>query len=163
MEEFACLGILDPGGGKENVYDKLLTTIDKKKITPKTITVRIVHALSKMVFLTQNRKKDQTPTNMLSKRQFAHVLGYICNRDMRLEELSDTVIRNVWRQERLAKQMASNPDVVWDGFKFLGFDTSQLDLDNKHGSGHQQQGEGSGEHVVSGDLPQNDREIEGFR
>ena len=30
MEEFACLGILDPGGGTENVYDKLLATIDKE-------------------------------------------------------------------------------------------------------------------------------------
>ena len=45
MEEFACLGILDPGGGKENVYDKLLATIDKKELTPNKITVKIVDAL----------------------------------------------------------------------------------------------------------------------
>ena len=151
MEEFACLGILDPGGGKENVYDKLLATIDKKELTPNKITVKIVDALSKLVYVAKS-KSDHGPTTMLSKRQFAHVLGYICNRDMRLEELSDKVIRNVWNLKKIEKQMASNPDVVWDGFKFLGFDTSQLDLDNKHGSGHQEQGEGSGEHVVSGDV-----------
>ena len=147
MEEFACLGILDPGGGKENVYDKLLTTIDKKELAPNKITVKIVDALSKLVYVAKS-KSDHGPTTMLSKRQFAHVLGYICNRDMRLEELSDKVIRNVWNLKKIEKQMASNPDVVWDGFKFLGFDTSQLDLDNKHGSGHQEQGEGSAQCAV---------------
>ena len=118
MEEFACLGILDPGGGKENVYDKLLATIDKKELTPNKITVKIVDALSKLVYVAKS-KSDHGPTTMLSKRQFAHVLGYICNRDMRLEELSDKVIRNVWNLKKIEKQMASNPDVVWDGFKFF--------------------------------------------
>ena len=60
MEEFACLGILDPGGGKENVYDKLLATIDKKELTPNKITVKIVDALSKLVYVAKS-KSDHGP------------------------------------------------------------------------------------------------------
>ena len=64
MEEFACLGILDPGGGKENVYDKLLATIDKKELTPNKITVKIVDVLSKLVYAAKS-KTDHAPTTML--------------------------------------------------------------------------------------------------
>ena len=59
MEEFACLGILDPGGGKE----KLLATIDKKELTPNKITVKIVDALFSLCCKKQDRQSGKAHFN----------------------------------------------------------------------------------------------------
>ena len=74
------LGLLDPGG-EDNVYEQLLAKINKNKLSADILTVTVVEALSKLVYVAKS-KYDKAPPNMLSKRQFAHVLGYICRREM---------------------------------------------------------------------------------
>ena len=138
MEKLACLGLLDPGCKTENVYVQLLETINKKEFTARSITVTIVDALSDIVYVAKS-KKDQAPKTLLTKRQFAHVLGYICNRDLTLGEVQDSVVRNVWNPRKMEKQLATNPNALWDGVKFFGVKTTQLDGDNDHGD----TGEGS--------------------
>ena len=76
------LGLLDPGG-EDNVYEELLAKINKNKMSANILTVTVVDALSKLVYVAKS-KYDKAPPNMLSKRQFAHVLGYICRREMLL-------------------------------------------------------------------------------
>ena len=121
------LGLLDPGG-EDNVYEQLLAKINKNKLSADILTVTVVEALSKLVYVAKS-KYDKAPPNMLSKRQFAHVLGYICRREMLLEEVPDAVIRNVWRPQKLERQMACNPNAAWDGLKIFGMDTPRLDED----------------------------------
>ena len=41
----------------------------------------------------------------------------------------DAVIRNVWRPQKLERQMACNPNAAWDGLKIFGMDTPRLDED----------------------------------
>ena len=115
------LGLLDPGG-EDNVYEELLAKINKNKMSANILTVTVVDALSKLVYVAKS-KKDKAPPNMLSKRQFAHVLGYICRREMLLEEVPDAVIRNVWNPRNIEKEMASNPNAVWGGSKYFGLET----------------------------------------
>ena len=92
------VGLLDPGV-KDNVFEELLAKIDKNKLSANILTVTIVNALSKLVYVAKS-KKDKAPPTLLSKKQFAHVIGYICKKDILLEEVSDAVIRNVWRSEK---------------------------------------------------------------
>ena len=124
MEKLVLLGLLDPGG-EDNVYEQLLAKINKNKLSADILTVTVVEALSKLVYVAKS-KYDKAPPNMLSKRQFAHVLGYICRREMLLEEVPDAVIRNVWRPQKLERQMACNPNAAWDGLKIFGMDTPRL-------------------------------------
>ena len=125
MEKLACLGLLDPGCKTENVYVQLLETINKKEFTARSITVTIVDALSDIVYVAKS-KTDKAPKTLLTKRQFAHVLGYICNRDLTLGEVQDSVVRNVWNPRKMEKQLATNPNALWDGVKFFGVKTTQL-------------------------------------
>ena len=101
MEKLVLLGLLDPGG-EDNVYEELLAKINKNKMSANILTVTVVDALSKLVYVAKS-KKDKAPPNMLSKRQFAHVLGYICRREMLLEEVPDAVIRNVCNPRNIEK------------------------------------------------------------
>ena len=111
MEKLACLGLLDPGCKTENVYVQLLETINKKEFTARSITVTIVDALSDIVYVAKS-KTDKAPKTLLTKRQFAHVLGYICNRDLTLGEVQDSVVRNVWNPRKMEKQLATNPNAL---------------------------------------------------
>ena len=127
MEKLVLLGLLDPGG-EDNVYEQLLAKINKNKLSADILTVTVVEALSKLVYVAKS-KYDKAPPNMLSKRQFAHVLGYICRREMLLEEVPDAVIRNVWNPRKIEKEMALNPNAVWGGSKYFGLETLRLDED----------------------------------
>ena len=78
---------------QDNVYQNLLASIDRENLSGSSITVAVVHALSKKVFLAKNKRRDKAPTTMLSKKQFAHVLVYICNRNVKLDELERPLLR----------------------------------------------------------------------
>ena len=81
MGGFGDHGLFVNEGGQDNVYQNLLASIDRRNQSGSSITVGVVHALSKKVFLAKNKRRDKAPTTMLSKKQFAHVLVYICNRN----------------------------------------------------------------------------------
>ena len=66
MEKLVLLGLLDPGG-EDNVYEELLAKINKNKMSANILTVTVVDALSKLVYVAKS-KKDKAPQNMLSKR-----------------------------------------------------------------------------------------------
>ena len=93
MEGFGDHGLFVNEGGQDNVYQNLLASIDRRNLSGSSITVGVVHALSKKVFLAKNKRRDKAPTTMLSKKQFAHILVYICNRNVKLDEVGDTLIR----------------------------------------------------------------------
>ena len=50
MEKLVSVGLLDPGV-KDNVYEELLEKIDKNKLSANILTVTIVNALSKLVYI----------------------------------------------------------------------------------------------------------------
>ena len=98
MEGFVDFGLLVDEVG--HVYQNLLASIDRRNLGGSSITVGAVHALSKKVFIaktSKNKPRNKVPTTMLSKKEFAHILVYICNRNVKLDEVGDTLIRNVWR------------------------------------------------------------------
>ena len=65
------------------------------------------------------KTRNNVPTTMLSKKEFAHILVYICNRNVKLDEVGDTLIRNIWNPPTLEKQFNSYPHALWPGLKFL--------------------------------------------
>ena len=114
MEGLGDFGLLVNKVGQDNVYQNLLASIDRENLSGSSITVAVVHALSKKVFFAKNKRRDKAPTTMLSKKQFAHVLVYICNRNVKLDEVGDTLIRNVWcPPTREAIQLISTCSVAW--------------------------------------------------
>ena len=55
MEKLVLLGLLDPGG-EDNVYEELLAKINKNKFSANILTVTVVHALSKLVYVAKSKK-----------------------------------------------------------------------------------------------------------
>ena len=82
MERLGDFGLLVNKVGQDNVYQNLLASIDRENLSGSSITVGAVHALSKKVFIaktSKNKPRNKVPTTMLSKKEFAHILVYICN------------------------------------------------------------------------------------
>ena len=123
MEGLGDFGLLVDEVDQDNVYQNLLASIDRRNLSGSSITVGAVHALSKKVFIaktSKNKPRNKAPTTMLSKKEFAHILVYICNRNVKLDEVGDTLIRNIWNPPTLEKQFNSYPHALWPGLKFLG-------------------------------------------
>ena len=74
MERLGDFGLLVNKVGQDNVYQNLLASIDRENLSGSSITVAVVHAFSKKVFLAKNKRRDKAPTTMLSKKQFAPLL-----------------------------------------------------------------------------------------
>ena len=92
MEPLVEIGILQQSD-EDRVYEKILARIAKSDVSSTTLSVTVVHALSKLVFLVKNKWKDKVPTTKLTKKQFVHILAYICDRNSTLEEHSKICIK----------------------------------------------------------------------
>ena len=121
MEPLVELGILQQSD-EDRVYEKILARIAKSDVSSTTLSVTVVHALSKLVFVVKNKWKDKVPTTKITKKQFVHILAYICDRNSTLEEQDEMKIRNLWRPQILQSQMNSKPHALWPGLKYLGVD-----------------------------------------
>ena len=55
MERLGDFGLLVNKVGQDNVYQNLLASIDRENLSGSSITVAVVHALSKKVFLAKNK------------------------------------------------------------------------------------------------------------
>ena len=58
MEGFGDHGLFVNEGGQDNVYQNLLASIDRRNLSGSSITVDVVHALSKKVFLANKTITD---------------------------------------------------------------------------------------------------------
>ena len=91
MEGLGDFGLLVDEVDQDNVYQNLLASIDRRNLSGSSITVGAVHALSKKVFIaktSKNKPRNKVPTTMLSKKEFAHILVYICNRNVFGDQLT---------------------------------------------------------------------------
>ena len=86
MEQLIEIGILQQSDEQDNLYEKILARIAKSDVSSAVLSVKVVHALSNLVFVVKNRWKDKVPTSKLTKKQFVHILAYICDRNSTLEE-----------------------------------------------------------------------------
>ena len=59
MERLGDFGLLVNKVGQDNVYQNLLASIDRENLSGSSITVAVVHALSKKVFLAKNKRRDK--------------------------------------------------------------------------------------------------------
>ena len=80
MEQLIEIGILQQSDEQDNLYEKILARIAKSDVSSAVLSVKVVHALSNLVFVVKNRWKDKVPTSKLTKKQFVHILAYICDR-----------------------------------------------------------------------------------
>ena len=126
MEPLVELGILQQSD-EDRVYEKILARIAKSDVSSTTLSVTVVHALSKLVFVVKNKWKDKVPTTKITKKQFVHILAYICDRNSTLEEQDVMKIRNLWRPQILQSQMNSKPHALWPGLKYLGVDIASIE------------------------------------
>ena len=58
MERLGDFGLLVNKVGQDNVYQNLLASIDRENLSGSSITVAVVHALSKKVFFAKNARKS---------------------------------------------------------------------------------------------------------
>ena len=107
-------------GEEENLYNNMLARIANSDLSSRNLSVSVVDALSSLVFLVKNKWKDKVPSTHLTKKQFVHILAYICDRRSTLEEQEDKKIRGIWQPNMLQKEMERNRDALWPGLKFLG-------------------------------------------
>ena len=63
MEGLGDFGLLVNKVGQDNVYQNLLASIDRENLSGSSITVAVVHALSKKVFLAKKQTERQSPNN----------------------------------------------------------------------------------------------------
>ena len=85
MEQLIEIGILQQSDEQDNLYEKILARIAKSDVSSAVLSVKVVHALSNLVFVVKNRWKDKVPTSKLTKKQFVHILAYICDRNSTFE------------------------------------------------------------------------------
>ena len=64
MEGFVDFGLLVDEVDQDNVYQNLLASIDRRNLSGRGITVEVLNALSKKVFLSKNKRRYEVPTTM---------------------------------------------------------------------------------------------------
>ena len=121
MEQLIEIGILQQSDEQDNLYEKILARIAKSDVSSAVLSVKVVHALSNLVFVVKDRWKDKVPTSKLTKKQFVHILAYICDRNSTLEEQDKMRMRNIWNPKIMQDQMDSKPHALWPGLKYLGW------------------------------------------
>ena len=119
MDKLLDIGLIKQGE-EENLYNNMLARIANSDLSSRNLTVSVVDALSTLVFLLKNKWKDKVPSTHLTKKQFVHILAYICDRRSTLEEQEDKKIRSIWRPNMLQREMERNQDAPWPGLQFLG-------------------------------------------
>ena len=119
MDKLVDIGLIKQGE-EENLYNNMLARIANSDLSSRNLSVSVVDALSSLVFLVKNKWKDKVPSTHLTKKQFVHILAYICDRRSTLEEQDAMKIRSIWRPNMLQKEMERNRDALWPGLKFLG-------------------------------------------
>ena len=127
MEQLIEIGILQQSDEQDNLYEKILARIAKSDVSSAVLSVKVVHALSNLVFVVKNRWKDKVPTSKLTKKQFVHILAYICDRNSTLEEQDKMRMRNIWNPKIMQDQMDSKPHALWPGLKYLGVDIASIE------------------------------------
>ena len=96
MDKLVDIGLIKQGE-EENLYNNMLARIANSDLSSRNLSVSVVDALSSLVFLVKNKWKDKVPSTHLTKKQFVHILAYICDRRSTLEEQEDMKIRSIWR------------------------------------------------------------------
>ena len=120
MEKLVELGIIQQAEGKEeNLYDNILLRISRSDLSERILTASVVHSLSELVHIVKN-KWQEIPNDRLSKKQFVHIVAFICDRKSTLEGQNNAKIRSIWRAETLQKELDANPNAPWQGLKYLG-------------------------------------------
>ena len=127
MEQLIEIGILQQSDEQDNLYEKILARIAKSDVSSAVLSVKVVHALSNLVFVVKNRWKDKVPTSKLTKKQFVHILAYICDGNSTLEEHDKMRMRNIWNPKIMQDQMDSKPHALWPGLKYLGVDIASIE------------------------------------
>ena len=79
MDKLVDIGLIKQGE-EENLYNNMLARIANSDLSSRNLSVSVVDALSSLVFLVKNKWKDKVPSTHLTKKQFVHILAYICDR-----------------------------------------------------------------------------------
>ena len=79
MDKLVDIGLIKQGE-EENLYNNMLARIANSDLSSRNLSVSVVDALSSLVFLVKNKWKDKVPSTHLTKKQFVHILAYICEK-----------------------------------------------------------------------------------
>ena len=105
MENLVELGIIQQTEGKvENLYENILLRISTSDLSERILTASVVHALSELVHIVKN-KWQEIPNDQLSKKQFVHIVAFICDRKSTLEGQNNAKIRSIWRAQTSQKEL----------------------------------------------------------
>ena len=136
MDFLQDIGLFDPTKAETGtpLYENMVLMVQRSNLSAKILTVGLVQNLAKLVVVANINKWQQiVPSDRLKKIEFVHLLGFICDRNMKIEDVAQNLIRNVWGQDQKSSAAASQE--LWPGLKYFGIDPKNLNHDKNEAEG----------------------------
>ena len=136
MDFLQDIGLFDPTKAETGtpLYENMVLMVQRSNLSAKILTVGLVQNLAKLVVVANINKWQQiVPSDRLKKIEFVHLLGFICDRNMKIEDVAQNLIRNVWGQAQKSSAAASQE--LWPGLKYFGIDPKNLNHDKNEAEG----------------------------
>ena len=139
MDFLQDIGLFDPTKAETGtpLYENMVLMVQRSNLSAKILTVGLVQNLAKLVVVANINKWQQVvPSDWLKKIEFVHLLGFICDRNMKIEDVAQNLIRNVWRQaQKIVLSSAAASQELWPGLKYFGIDPKNLNHDKNEAEG----------------------------
>ena len=98
MDFLQDIGLFDPTKAETGtpLYENMVLMVQRSNLSAKILTVGLVQNLAKLVVVANINKWQQiVPSDRLTKIEFVHLLGFICDRNLKIENVAKNLIRNV--------------------------------------------------------------------
>ena len=102
MDFLQDIGLFDPTKAETGtpLYENMVLMVQRSNLSAKILTVGLVQNLAKLVVVANINKWQQiVPSDRLKKIEFVHLLGFICDRNLKIENVANikiSVRNGVW-------------------------------------------------------------------
>ena len=96
MDFLQDIGLFDPTKAETGtpLYENMVLMVQRSNLSAKILTVGLVLNLAKLVVVANINKWQQiVPSDRLKKIEFVHLLGFICDRNLKIENVAKNLIR----------------------------------------------------------------------
>ena len=91
MDFLQDIGLFDPTKAETGtpLYENMVLMVQRSNLSAKILTVGLVQNLAKLVVVANINKWQQiVPSDRLKKIEFVHLLGFICDRNLKIENVA---------------------------------------------------------------------------
>ena len=96
MDFLQDIGLFDPTKAETGtpLYENMVLMVQRSNLSAKILNVGLVQNLAKLVVVANINKWQQiVPSDRLKKIEFVHLLGFICDRNLKIENVAKNLIR----------------------------------------------------------------------